>query len=351
MDEVQSIELATFDEEIERLNLEGHWKATAGLHNEPVSALHPFCWRWETVYPKLVRAGELIGLGDPKARRTLRLLNPGLARVKATTHTVHTSFQLVHPGEIAWAHRHSMAALRFVVQGGGAYTCVNGEPFPMFENDLILTPNGTWHDHGNPSPDPIIWLDILDMPLIRALDAVFFEPWGETQQPQTRPAGWTQLRTGDWRISGEPISTVNLPYRYAWSDVNNRLRKLEDEPGDPYEGILLNYANPLSGGATLPTIGCAMQALRPGEETATHRHTSIAIYHVVEGEGQTHVSDHRGITTIHWGPRDTFVVPNWAWHRHRNASRTSRAVLFSISDRPVQDVLHLYREQAEAVPS
>jgi len=130
------------------------------------------------------------------------------------------------------------------------------------------------------------------------------------------------------------------PYRYSWKETESVLRVLGERPGDPFEGILLRFVNPLTGGPTLPTLSCEMQMLRPGEQTKAHRHTSTAIYHVFEGKGYTVIDD----TRYDWGTGDTFVVPLWRRHHHGSSSRES-AVLFVMNDRPVMDALGFYREE------
>jgi gentisate 1,2-dioxygenase len=153
------------DKRLARLSLAGLWQPP----NKRVP-LEPHVWRWEDVYSCLVEAGEVIGLGADAERRVVKLVNPALHEQRTTSRALQISFQLVKPGETAACHRHSIAALRFVVEGRGAYTTVEGERMPMASGDLILTPSWTWHDHTNSTEEPIIWLDGLDSPL-----AVYFE--------------------------------------------------------------------------------------------------------------------------------------------------------------------------------
>jgi gentisate 1,2-dioxygenase len=240
-----------------------------------------------------------------------------------------------------------MAALRFIVQGGGAYTTVEGERFPLYPNDLILTPQWTWHDHGNETNEPIVWLDGLDSALISSLDVLFYEEYPTLQQPVTRPEGWTLGRTGLARpalYGGTPTSPTAI---YPWSQVEHDLERLAKHDSSAYDGTVLEYRNPFTGGHMLPTIGSWMQRLAPGERTQSHRHTSSSIFHVVRGEGATVVTDKTKATTLEWSKGDVFVVPNWAWHRHENRQADQDAVLYSMNDIPVYDAFGLYREQAE----
>ena len=165
------MKLAELDSELEKNQLSGFWKTRVPLHSSEA----PYLWKWESLLDGLLKASETIGI-EQAERRAIRLVSPHLP-IKSTSHTLQFTFSIVNPGEIARAHRHNMAAIRFVIQGKGAYTAVAGEKFPMQEGDLILTPNWTWHDHHNESEDPIIWLDGLDGPLIQSLNVSFFEEY------------------------------------------------------------------------------------------------------------------------------------------------------------------------------
>src|SRR5438046_9204628 len=142
------------------------------LTPEPRPKAVPHLWSWAELRPQVYRAGELIGT-DEAERRVVMLLNPGLNGECAVTGTLYAGLQLILPGEIARSHRHTAAALRFIVEGHGAYTAVDGEKTIMNPGDMVLTPNWTWHDHGNESPEPMVWLDGLDLPLVNQLDAMF----------------------------------------------------------------------------------------------------------------------------------------------------------------------------------
>jgi len=258
-----------------------------------------------------------------------------------TTHTMLLGAQLVKPGEIAEAHHHTMGAIRFVIRGGGAQTTVNGEPFPMEPGDLIRTPSLSWHDHYNGSDQPIIWLDGADGPFIKYLGIGFSERFREKQQTHQRPVGTSAYELGPARpnwVSASPGQPP--PYRYRWDDTEKVLRGLGEKPGDPYDGIVLRFVNPLTGGPTLHTLSCEIQMLRPGEQTKSHRHTSSTIYHVFKGGGFTVAGD----TRHDWEQGDTFTVPYWQWHHHGNRSR-NEAVLFAMNDRPVMEAFGFYREE------
>ena len=333
--------LEDFDLDLEKKNLEGHWAMQRSPWLEPVPTVKPYLWKWAEIYESLSRAGELVGL-DQSERRTVRLVNPGLKQnVRSATRTIHLSVQMVKPGEIARAHRHNMTAIRFVVRGRGAYTAVEGEQFFMEEGDLILTPNWSWHDHYNGGEEAIIWLDGHDGPLVHSLEVGFFEPFSKSQQPIEKPADFSSRQFGLARPSWNSPTLKNPPLRYKWSDTYPALQTLSQSAGDPYDGVLLRYVNPLTGGWTLPTMSCEIQMLRAGEETRSHRHTSSTIYHVFRGKGSTVINGEK----YDWQPGDCFVVPLWSWHQHQNGADTEEAILFSLSDRPILESLNLYREE------
>ncbi len=315
------------------------------LVSEPKSKAVPHLWRWRELRPQALRAAELIGTQDAE-RRVLMLLNPGLAGRIATTNSLFSGLQIVMPGESARAHRHTPAALRFIIDSDGGYTTVDGDRIPMHPGDLVLTPNWTWHDHGNDTNSPMIWLDGLDIPLVHLLESVFFEPYPEDVQPVTEPTDSTFLKYGagaltpTWTTSASSHSPL---MHYPWDQTWQALMRLAPAvEGSPYDGVMLEYTNPTTGGPAFPTMGCHVQLLRPGESTKSHRHTSSAIYHVVEGQGRSIVDGQQ----LEWEPKDVFCVPGWTFHEHVNGSSSEPAVLFSFTDIPVLRSLSLLREQA-----
>lgn len=321
------------DRELESSNLSGFWRTRVPFHC-PES---PHLWKWREVYKGLMKAKDSIGF-EQAERRAIRLVSPHVPG-KSTSHTLQFTFSIINSGEMARAHRHNMAAIRFIVQGKGAYTTVEGERFLMEEGDLILTPNWTWHDHSNGSNDPIIWLDGLDGPMIQSLNVLFFEQYEKEVQPHVRREGESAHRLGFARAPGAiENERRGVPFRYLWKETYESLMTLSES--DPHDGHLIRYINPATGGFTLPTMSCEVQLLRPGIATKPHRHTSTALYHVFRGRGRTAV----GEGYLEWEKGDSFVVPLWQWHRHENSSG-EEAILFSINDRPIMEALALYREE------
>jgi gentisate 1,2-dioxygenase len=326
-------------------NMAPTWKYVSDfVAKEPRVGFRPWLWRWNDVLPLLMRAGELITPERGAERRSMEHVNPDLRGGYSTSHTIATAFQLVRAGEHAPAHRHAAAAIRFAARskGGAVYTRVQGERLMMEENDLLLTPAGTWHEHANETGDDIVWLDALDFPLVNLMQASVFEP-GESDACEPRPDDFSRRHLGLYRPSGwseypEPHPVV----RYPWSEMKDALSAAASlgAKGSPYDGILLAYVNPLNSGPTLPTLSCRAQLLRAKETTQAHRSTSSTVYFVISGMGSTVING----VAYRWGPGDVFVVPNWAWHEFVNGEGES--FLFSITDEPVMRALGMLREQA-----
>lgn len=320
--------LRDFDSELARLHIRGQWlpdparressaqTESLAVRTEPRGSGVPYLWRWAEVYPELLRACEALPESHT-ARRALAFKNPELPR--CTAQTINMAIQAIRPHEIAWAHRHTIAAIRFVIRGDAELvTVVDGVPYAMHENDLILTPSWSWHEHRNDSDAVAFWVDVLDVPFVGGLNVGFYEELGDVAQT----------------LAERPVRND----RFAWSETEPRLRSGEE---DPYDGVTVRYADRARGGPTLPTLECAIHRLPPGFSGRLHRHTSSTVYHVVSGEGRTEA----GETTLRWSARDSFVVPNWTRHRHENLSATEEAIVFSVSDAPAMRALGWYREE------
>jgi gentisate 1,2-dioxygenase len=293
-----------------------------GITVEPRSEAVPYLWHWRDLRPQAMRAAELVGTAQAE-RRVLRLSNPNLSGI--ASNTLVANVQIVMPGEIARAHRHSANALRLIIEGAGGYTVVNGERVPMYPGDLVLTPNWSWHDHANDTDAPMIWLDGLDTPLVRMLEAGFYEEF-----PQERQEFGAAVNASQWH--------------YPFSEMRAALQRgAADNAGDTERGIILEYKNRVTGGPVMPTIACHMQLLRPGEKTRARRRVCCTNYHVVEGSGYSIVGGRR----LEWEDKDVFTVPTWTFHEHVN-SGDRPAFLFSFSDAPVMKALSLYREETSS---
>ena len=223
---------------------------------------------------------------------------------------------------------------------------VNGHRIPMLPGDLVLTPNWTWHDHANDTNAPMIWLDGLDSPLIRMLECGFQEKYEAEAQSVGVGAdpSFAKYGAGGLRPAWEqaPTSQYSPLWHYPYTQAREALERLAAEgSSSPFDGVIMEYTNPVTGGPAMPTIGCYVQLLRPGEHTQAHRHTSSAAFHVIEGSGYSIVDGQR----LDWEDKDVFCVPGWAFHEHVNTGNQP-AILFSHTDVPVMRSLDLYREEA-----
>lgn len=315
------------------------------LTREPVTAAVPHVWRYDDVRPLILRSGELV-TAEEAERRVLVLENPGLKGQSSITETLYAGLQLILPGEVAPAHRHSAAALRMIVEGEGAFTAVNGERAYMEPGDFIITPSWSWHDHGHEGAKPMVWLDGLDIPLVRFLGPIFAEGYGESQFPTNRPPGHSLTRYGaNMRPVGDSFDKPHSPiFSYPYARTRDALTDLaKGEDPEPKRGYAMEYINPLTGGPVMPTMSTFMTHMPKGFKTEPRRTTEGQVYHVVEGTGRTVIETPDGKQTIEWGPKDTFVVPLWRRH-HLEADGDS--FLFSFTDACVQQALGIYREDA-----
>lgn len=308
--------------------------------------VRPYLWNWADVHRAVTAAGEFVDIPYPGERRAVALVNPGIPNALGSTHAIYTAIQLVRPGEVARAHRHTPNALRFMIEGEGASTTVEGERVPMHPGDLVLTPNWLWHEHRNDGDRDVLWLDGLDSPLVFGLAAAVYEPYEKGFLEETRPVDHSgrSYGLGTVRPVGYEAPALGSPLLvYRWSEVEPAIRRMaEDGAATDFDGVTIEYINPSSGGHTLSTMSCRMTMLRPGERTKAHRHTYSSVYHVRAGSGSTIIDGQR----FDWASRDSFVVPPWAWHEHHNPSRTDASFLFSINDLPVLEAFDLNREEA-----
>ena len=329
------------DKKFEEVSLGGMW-----MSREPLKELQPWAWHWPDIISGLEEAGELYKVPEEVRMRTVQLMNPTLRAQKATSRTLQVSIQLLKSGEKANAHRHTPPQPRFIIQANNAYTVVEGEQIFMESGDLIVTPAWAWHDHANPTQEPAIWIDMHDPHLTGYLGAQFNEQYGEGDaQPIAHQEGYHRQRLGLFRTQAFAGRKGAFPIKYRWSETLEALEALAAvNESDPYDGILVEYTNPLDGGPAMPTIGCQIQMLRPGETTRAHRHTDTTVSHVVSGEGATIVGK-GDEEELAWEERDCFVVPPWKWHRHENRSAKAPAILFSVTDRPAIASLGYHRTE------
>ncbi len=326
---------------IRKANLAPLWEVLDDLVPAmPSSRCVPALWRYEDIRPRILEAGELISAKEAQ-RRVLILENPACPGEARITNTLFSGLQLLLPGEVAPSHRHSQSALRFIIEGEGSFTSVDGERTMMRPGDMILTPSWTWHDHGNESDQFTIWLDGLDIPLVRFFESGFLEQLGEDSQPLTRSEGDAEARYGsnllpvDYRVTSASSPVFSYRYEHA-REALERLRSSQEM--DPCHGVRMKYINPTTGGHALPTIASFIQLIPGGLRTRRYQSTDGAVYVGVEGHGRSRVGKHE----FAWGPSDVFVVPSWVPYTHEVEED---AVLFSFSDRAIQEQMGLWRER------
>ncbi|HXG05354.1 MAG TPA: cupin domain-containing protein [Candidatus Binatia bacterium] len=303
----------------------------------------PWLWRWREVRPLLLEAARLVSL-EQAERRVLVLANPGLGGAYAATSTLYAGLQVIMPGEVAPSHRHTPAAIRLVLEGRGAFTTVEGVRCVMEPGDLILTPAGRWHDHGHRGPEPVVWLDGLDIPLVSAFEAA----WCSKPSPPPPEVAETDPSTDEFTAAGLVPRRSRYPatgtpqVRWPWRVVRPALERLAAgaPPGQP---VVLRYVDPTTGRPPLATMGCEVRWLRPGERSRPERRAASAVCHVIEGRGWSQV----GAARLDWAAGDTFAVPPGHRVEHGNGSPAEPAVLFQFDDEPARRALGLWDEEAE----
>ena len=341
-DAARSAERRAFYERIDKLGMTPLWEVLGALvPPQPTSPVAPVCFRYDEVRPHVLEAGRLISAEEAE-RRVLVLENPALRGRSSITQSLYAGLQLILPGEVAPAHRHTQSALRLVLDGEGAYTAVDGERTTMRYGDFIITPSWTFHDHGNPGNEPVVWMDGLDIRIVELFAAQFHEAYPEEVQPVTRSVGAATARFGNGLTpinAPSPFGKTTPIFNYPYSRSRESLELLSrDQDPDPHHGWKMTFTNPLTGGHAMPTIAAFIQLLPKGFQSQPCRATDGTVYSVIEGEGRVVI----GAEEFDFEPRDIFVVPSWT--PLRLAAR-SECVLFSFSDRPAQEAMGLWREK------
>ncbi len=321
------------------------WERYHGLLTpEPVIKAQPYIWAYADVRASLLEAANVITAKEAE-RRVLMLENPAFEGQCKALETLFTGLQLIMPGEVAPAHRHTPNALRLILEGEGAYTSVNGEKTYMEYGDYITTPTWSWHDHGHEGKDPVIWQDILDMPLVHALGPIFHEGYPHEQFPKGAPAGDSLRRYGaNLRPVGYENPNLNSPiFHYPYVRTREAMEELAKTSDlDPYFGLKMEFIDPTTGAPSMSTISTFMQRLPKGFKTERYQSTEGAIFTCVEGKGRIEVGNGDRKHTFDFKPKDIFVVPCWDPYRIEADEDT---YLFVGSDKTVQQKLGLFRER------
>ncbi len=319
----------------------------------------PHRWRWKEISPYLFKIGEIARAADIKPlettdRQGILLTNPGLGGRLQITNTIRAAIAIYNPGDVAPAHIHSPNASRTILSDKGGYTNVEGERCECRRGDIVFTPNGTWHDHGNEGTEPMIWIDMLDWPLMEYLDCIWVDQdyidatrSNSKSQPTTHQDGHSTRLYGHGGL--KPVFQSNQRgwghdmspmFHFKGEDVRQALDQLKNEPGDPFEGIKLEFVNPITGKPIYPTLDYSAQLLRPGEELKLKRETSSTFVLVMEGEGYSEIGGQR----YDWEKNDIMAVPNFLWRRHVNTGK-SDVVLYTVSDTSLLKNIGQYRAQ------
>jgi gentisate 1,2-dioxygenase len=335
---------AIADERID--DLRAAWKAahlvplweSPTAHKPPPPPATGHHWQWQAIRPLLDGA---IDLANPAAveRRVLSLVNPASksAEDEATIRNLSAALQILLPGETARPHRHSMNALRFVLEGSGALTIVDGKPCAMEVGDLILTPAWCWHEHTHRGSGPMIWLDALDVPLHLYLGTAKFQPGPVNEPPVTIPDQAFAVANIAPELSG--ASSHSPIFRYPYEAA---AAAAAAAPVAADGSRRVRYMNPVTGGCAMAFVDSHLVQLDPNSVTKPFRTSSNAICCVVEGDGETQVGDKR----IAWRERDIFTLPQGNWIQHSNSAKTSR--LFLVSDRDLMARLGLLNDEYSA---
>jgi gentisate 1,2-dioxygenase len=338
-------------------------QAVGGLAEGRVGAaqLKPVAhrWRWSEIAPYLDKVADIARGADVSPiefaeRQQFLLTNPGLGGRLQVTSTMRCAVSIYNSGDVAPVHIHTPNASRTILSENGGYTTIEGERCEAARGDLILTPNGTWHDHGNDGCEPVVWIDVLDFPLMEFLDCVWLDEAypGDSQgnsraQRVTFPGSYSHTLYGRGglvpgflphrRGFGQATSPM---FHYRGADVREALAGLRREEGDPYDALSLRFINPATGASVFPTLDYRALMLRPGEATRFKRETASTLYIVIEGQGVAEIAGR----SLDWQTNDIFVVPSFVWRRHINQSKAD-AVLYAVSDAPLMEKIGQYRAQ------
>ena len=311
----------------------------------------PHLWKWTDIEPYLHRIAEIAPL-EFTDRQQFLLLNPALGGALRVTNTIRVAISIYKPGDKAKNHMHTPNASRTILSNTGGYTSVDGEICDAKRGDLILTPNGTWHGHGNNSDEPVIWMDILDWPLLEQLDCIWIEDEDPTKMANSSSfsSAYSKRHYGEGGIvptfapnnrgTGEGSSPL---MHYRGADVRATLEGLVIEEGDPYEAIQIKFTNPIDGNPVFSTLGYNAQLLRPNEKTLPCRQTASTLYCCIDGHGYTEVGGQR----LEWRKNDIFLVPNHLWRHHVNLEKSTNAILYSVTDAPLLKKIGHFRSQGQ----
>jgi len=319
------------------------WREYGLLPQRP-RTIAPHLWRWREIRKLAEEAGALVPVDKGGDRRVLALSHPDLGGKPFATPTLWAGIQFLNGRETAPPHRHSPGALRFVLEGSGVWTLVNGDPVLMEPGDLVLTPSYNWHAHDNPGTEPMIWFDGLDLPMVQSLDAVFFEDGPDELEPYEQR--WRShseglyaaagLRPAERLTSGDNPSGASSLAAYRWAATDAALESLLTEA--EVSSAVLRYTDPMTGSDVMPTLRAEICRVRATARTRPQRKVGSSVVLVHRGTGDSVVGDQH----LHWERGDVFVVPSWSTVEHHAAEESD---LFVLSDTPVIERVGLARQE------
>jgi gentisate 1,2-dioxygenase len=330
-----------FYERLEPHSLAPLWtrlKSLVPASPNPIGRAHH--WRYADVRPYMLEAAQHISAEEAE-RRVLILENPGLHGTSQITNSLFAGLQMIMPGEIAPAHRHTQSALRLIIEGSGAYTAVEGEKTVMQPGDFVITPSWNWHHHGHDGSGPMIWLDGLDIPIVALFNSTFRDDHESNTAEITRPTGDALARYGSGLLPvGHKAASLNSPvFNYPYARTREALHALMQAGApDAHHGHLMRYVNPVDGGWAMPTMATMVRLIPAGFATRAYRSSDSAVFLVLEGRGRVEI----GAQMFDLAPHDVFVVPGWLSYTLR---ASTDLVLFTYSDRVAQEKLGFFREQ------
>ncbi|MBK7614088.1 MAG: cupin domain-containing protein [Burkholderiales bacterium] len=303
----------------------------------PARKTQPTHWPYAGLRPLLLKAGELTPI-EKAERRVLVLANPGhgLEKMQASA-AMYLGMQLLLPGELAPAHRHTPNAVRMVVEGEGAWTLVNGEKCPMSRGDLILTPTGLWHEHGHDGSGPVIWLDVLDLPLVYYIEASYHE---EVPSQSVKPGQGAKAYARGGIVPTPVFARNDKAYpllRYPWVDAKAALLSLAEDQPD-LASVQVTYVNPETGKDAENILGFYAQLLRPGQTLRLPARSPAQVLHQIEGSVDVAVEG-KAFTLVE---ADTCAIPGYTATTLTNRSATAPAFVFIADESPLHRKLGVY---------
>ncbi len=342
-------QLLEYYSKLKALNTDALWTIANAIEPwEPKPTSIPMLWKYKDLRELVIQSADLVK-PEEAGRRVVYFANKGRTETGACVGWLYSGLQTMRPGEFTPAHRHMASALRFIMEGKGAYTVVNGHKIDLNARDFVITPNDCWHDHGvYEDGEQCIWQDGLDIPLMNTLDCNFYDVYPKPAQSAKYPLNDMPLSHAGSGVLPDKLNWENdySPImRFSFENTYNALKDLDKvSKGDKYGGHTVRYINPTNGGHVMATMGGYMQMLRNSESTTSYRRTGSYVFQVAKGKGYSIIGGKR----FDWEEKDVFVIPSWTFFTHHNLDDNDDACLFCFNDLPIMEKLGLYFEESYA---